>query len=90
MNVVVAVVSPEGKVIFELEAEERVHLLLPQGKEEHMLHVVVRPKHEINDMHELSYALFQSILCEVEQESVKKFGNHFKLSKFVFYGFSRC
>jgi hypothetical protein len=90
MNVVLAAVSSSGKVIFELEEEDRLHRRQSPSSDENTIHLTIHPKGNIDDFHDMSYALFLEVLAEVEEHSVKKFGSEFKLLKFVFYGFARC
>jgi hypothetical protein len=90
MNLVLASVWSSGKVIFELEEEERLHRRPQTVSDDNILYVTVRPSANINDFHDMSYGLFLEVLGEVENQSVKKFGIDFKLLKFVFYGFARC
>lgn len=90
MNIVLAAVSSKGKVIFELVDEERIERSAALRASEDVIHVKIRPKAYINDMHDMSYPVFLEILHQVEEESARKFGEGFRLVKFVFFGFSRC
>ena len=90
MNVVLASVSREGKVIFELEEEDRLRRRSNIQKNGALLYLRIRPSAPIRDMHEMSYVVFLEIAQEIEKEGLKTFGDNFKLVKFVFYGFSKC
>lgn len=90
MNLVLVTVLREGKVVFELEEEDRIGRRTLADSDEQTISFTVRPSSDITDLLEMPHPLFMEILNEVERIAKGHFGDDFKLLRFAFFRFSRC